>query len=127
MRNGDYVDGEKDGPWISYSANGNVASEGSYVQGQKHGFWTLYWPNGNKKSEATFHYGKNTGLYTAYHENGARRVQGRYNELTGKSSDGKKEGVWRDYAEDGETEVRRITYHNGSRACKDQYPPFHDG
>ena len=98
--------------------------EGSYLNGKKHGPWTLYHPNGNKKSEATFSEGKYTGLYTSYHENGNRRWQGRYNEITGTSADGTKDGVWLDYAEDGETIVRRMTYKRGSKVRPDEYAPF---
>jgi len=124
MRDGEYVDGEKEGYWVSYYANGNKMSEGEYRKGKKHGLWILYYPNGNKKSEATFVEGKYTGLYTSYHENGKRRWQGYYNEIKGLSSDGTKEGVWHDYEEDGETVRRRMTYHHGSRTKPDEYPPF---
>ena len=127
MEDGEYVDGKKEGRWVSYFANGNVRSEGSYRDGQKEGPWTQYHPNGNKKSEATFVGGKYTGLYTSYHENGKRQWQGRYNEIRGNSADGTKEGVWLDYEEDGETVRRRMTYHRGSRTRPDEYPPFDDG
>ena len=98
--------------------------EGDFKDGKKHGPWMLYWPNGNKKSEANFVDGKYTGLYTSYHENGKRRWQGRYNEITGTSADGTKDGVWLDYAEDGETIVRRMTYKRGSKVRPDEYAPF---
>ena len=100
--------------------------EGSYLNGKKHGPWTLYHPNGNKKSEATFVEGQYVGLYTSYHPNGKRRWQGRYNEITGTSAAGTKDGVWVDYAEDGETIVRRMTYKRGSKTNPDEYAPFED-
>src|SRR5579871_6032647 len=37
MRVGEYVDGEKEGYWVSYFANGNKMSEGEYRKGKKHG------------------------------------------------------------------------------------------
>ena len=89
--------------------------EGDFKDGKKHGPWTLYYPNGNKKSEATFSEGKYVGLYTSFHPNGNRRWQGRYNEITGTSADGTKDGVWLDYAEDGETVKRRMTYKRGAK------------
>ena len=124
MRNGEYVDGEKEGPWVSYFANGNKQSEGEYRGGRKEGRWVQYWPNGNTKSEATFVNGKNTGLYVCYHENGVKQWEGYYNPIRGNSTDGTKEGVWLAY--DKETgEVNRVfTYHRGSRARPDQFPPF---
>lgn len=124
MRDGDYVDGKKHGLWISYFADGTKASEGHYCNGQKDGLWRLYHPNGQTKSEATFANGKYVGLYISYHENGNRRWQGRYNEITGTSADGTKDGVWLDYEKDGETVKRRMTYRRGSKVKADEYAPF---
>ena len=124
MRDGEYVEGEKDGPWVSYYANGNKMSEGTYRGGKKHGIWIQYWPNGNKKSEGTFVDGKYTGLYTCYYRNGNRQWHGYYNPIRGVSADGTKEGAWLTYEEDGVTVKRRITYKRGSRTKPDEYPPF---
>ena len=118
------MDGVKEGLWVTYYANGNKRSEGHYKKGKKDGFWTLYHPNGVKSSEANFVEGKYTGPYTSYHDNGERRWQGRYNDIQGNSADGTKEGVWHDYADDGETIVRRMTYHRGSKTRPDEYGPF---
>ena len=126
MREGEYVEGNKHGLWISFFVDGAKHSEGHYRDGQKHGPWTLYHPNGNKKSEATFADGKYTGLYTSCHENGDRRWQGRYNEITGTSADGTKDGVWLDYAEGGETVKRRMTYKRGSKTKPDEHAPLED-
>ena len=126
MEQGEYVNGKKEGRWVSYYANGNIQREGCYKDGKKEGLWIQYWPNGNKRSEATFREGKYTGLYTSYHENGKRCFQGYYNEFQGVPADGTKEGVWNNYEEDGETVCRRITYHRGSRTKADEYPPFDD-
>jgi antitoxin component YwqK of YwqJK toxin-antitoxin module len=120
MTDGEYLDGEKHGMWITYYANGNKRSEGAYNRGKKEGLWLQYWPNGNKKSEGTFQKGLFTGLYTAYHESGGRRFQGRYNDYKGVPSDGTKEGEWCIYKEDGETICRKITYHYGSRSKPDE-------
>jgi antitoxin component YwqK of YwqJK toxin-antitoxin module len=122
MRDGEYVDGKKDGLWISYYANGNKMSEGRYALGKKEGVWIQYWQNGNKKSEGTFKNGVFTGLYTSYYENGKRRYQGYYNEYQGVSADGWKDGPWYCYDEDGETVNRIITYKRGARSKPDEYP-----
>ena len=124
MRDGEQIDGRKEGEWVSYYANGNKMSEGRYHAGKKVGPWVQYHPNGNKKSECTFVEGEYSGLYTAYHENGKRFRQGRYNEHNGAASAGTKDGVWCDYEEDGETVRRKITYKRGSRVKPDEYPPF---
>lgn len=124
MRSGDYKDGEKDGPWVSFFVNGNKMSEGEYRGGKKEGRWAQYWPNGNVKTEGTFVDGKYTDLYVCYHENGKKQWEGYYNPIRGNSADGTKEGVWLTY--DGETGdvVRVITYRRGSRAKPDEFPPF---
>ena len=124
MRNGEFVEGKKDGPWVSYYANGRKMSEGAYHAGEKDGPWVQYWPNGNLKSEATFSNGKYTGLYRCFYENGNKQWEGYYNPIRGNSADGTKEGVWLAY--DRETgEVNRvITYRRGSRAKPDEFPPF---
>jgi antitoxin component YwqK of YwqJK toxin-antitoxin module len=124
MHDGEYVEGEKDGHWASYYANGQKRSEGSYRLGQKEGRWIQYWPNGNKKSEATFVGGKNTGIYTCYYENGNKQWEGYYNPIRGNSADGTKQGVWLTYDKETGEVIRVITYHRGSRAKPDEYPPF---
>lgn len=124
MRNGEYVDGKKEGRWVSYFANGNKMSEGGYRSGQKEGVWVQYWPNGNKKSEATFVDGKYTGHYVCYYENGNKQWEGYYNPLRGNSADGTKEGVWLTYDKETGEVNRVITYKHGSRAKPDEYPPF---
>jgi hypothetical protein len=50
--------------------------------------------------------------------------QGCYNEITGTSADGTKNGVWLDYENDGETVCRRMTYKCGSKVKPDEYPLF---
>ena len=120
MTDGEYLDGEKHGVWITYYANGNKRSEGSYNRGKKEGLWLQFWPNGIKKSEGTFKNDKFTGLYIAYHKNGNREYQGNYNEHNGSSADGTKEGEWCYYEADGETLWRKITYHRGSRTKPDE-------
>jgi antitoxin component YwqK of YwqJK toxin-antitoxin module len=120
MKDGEYLDGEKHGLWITFYANGNKRSEGRYDRGKKEGPWIQYWPNGNKKSEGTFQDNRFTGQYTAYHENGNLQLHGVYNEFKGASSDGTKEGEWCYFEEDGETIWRKITYHRGSRSKPDE-------
>ena len=124
MRDGEYVDGGKEGPWVSYYANGNKMSEGTYHKGQKEGRWLQYWPNGQTKSEAIFVGGMNIGLYTCYYENGNKQWEGYYNPIRGNSADGTKEGVWLAYDKEIGEVNRIFTYRRGSRAKPDQFPPF---
>jgi antitoxin component YwqK of YwqJK toxin-antitoxin module len=124
VRSGELVGGKKDGPWVSYFANGAKMSEGTYRLGEKEGAWVLYWPNGNKRSEAAFVGGKYTGLYTCYYENGNKQWEGYYNPIRGNSADGTKEGVWLVYDKDSAAISRTVTYKRGGRVKPDEYPPF---
>lgn len=86
--------------------------EGEYKNGKKHGPWKLYYPNGQLKSEATFHEGLYTGYYCSYHENGAKKFEGRYAPIRGNSRDGRKEGKWLIRNRNGVLE-ERIVYDRG--------------
>ncbi len=119
MNEGEYLDDQKHGLWITYYANGSKRSEGSYNRGLKEGLWLQYWPDGSIKSEATFRNDKFTGPCTVYHANGNIAHQGYYNVHEGRSADGTKEGPWTYYEEDGVTVWRIITYHHGSRTKPD--------
>lgn len=124
MRQGDTVDGKREGLWVSYYANGQKQSEGEYRAGKKHGRWVLYYPNGSKQSEAKFHNGLYTGLYIAWRDNGAIQWQGYYNPIRGNSADGTKEGVWLAYDPETGEPARAISYHRGSRTKPDELAPF---
>ncbi len=123
LTTGETVDGKKHGYWITYYANGNKRSEGGYIHGKKDGPWITYHKNGNKASEASFRNNKYEGPCITYHENGNLRSSGAYPKHVGKSYDGKKEGPFYGYEEDGKTVWLIVTYKKGgSRAKPDEYP-----
>ena len=120
---GEMVDGKKHGYWITYYASGIKRSEGNYIHGKKDGRWIQYHKNGGIYTEAFFRDDKHEGTYTSYHENGNVGMIGTYPKHEGKSYDGKKEGAWRWYEDDGETVWRIITYKKGgARAKPDEFP-----
>ncbi|MCG9129381.1 hypothetical protein JT359_17470 [Candidatus Poribacteria bacterium] len=120
---GEMVNGKKHGYWITYYASGIKRSEGNYVNGDKDGLWINYYKNGSKSGEASFRNGKHEGDCITYYENGNLRSKGTYPQHVGKSYDGKKEGVWFNYEDDGETVWLIVTYkRGGSRAKPDEYP-----
>ena len=45
-REGAYVDGDRDGRWIHFDAEGNIVFEGAYVAGIPTGEHVSYWPSG---------------------------------------------------------------------------------
>ena len=117
------VDGKKHGYWITYYASGSKRSEGNYIHDKKDGLWIYYHKNGNKSGEESYRDGKHEGECMTYHENGNIRSRGTYPKHVGKSYDGKKEGAFYNYEEDGETVWLIITYKKGgSRAKPDEYP-----
>jgi antitoxin component YwqK of YwqJK toxin-antitoxin module len=59
-------DGDLDGYWESYYANGKLSSKGNYINGQKHGSCEWYWSNGNLMYKITYLNGKAHG-YSEYH------------------------------------------------------------
>ena len=123
LTDGEMIDGKKHGYWVTYYANGLKRSEGGYVHGKKEGPWITYHKNGNKASEASFRDGKYEGPCITYHENGNLRSRGAYPKHVGKSYDGKKEGPFYGYEDDGETVWHIVTYKKGgSRAKPDEYP-----
>jgi|TARA_B100000315_G_C14483665_1_gene544141 antitoxin component YwqK of YwqJK toxin-antitoxin module len=56
---------------------------------------------------------KSEGRYVSYHKNGEKFRAGSYGGHKGNSYDGKKEGVWSQYAEDGETVQNCVIYKHG--------------
>ena len=123
LTDGEMVNGKKHGYWITYYANGFKRSEGNYIHGKKDGPWITYHKNGNKAGEATFRDGKYEGLCVTYHENGNLRASGVFPKHVGKSYDGKKEGPFYSYEDDGKTVWLIVTYKKGgSRAKPDEYP-----
>lgn len=118
--------GEKEGPWVTFYADGTKRSEGVYHTGEKHGKWLQYHKNGKPASEATFHEGKYVGRYRAFHDNGKLAMEGHYNPIRGNSADGTKEGEFKYYNTDGKTVWRIITYKRGSRTKPDELPAAKD-
>jgi len=50
-RKGKLEDGKKEGRWITYHDNGQIASEGVYEDGKQEGPWTYYNRDGTVSSE----------------------------------------------------------------------------
>ena len=122
LRDGEIVNGKKEGRWVTHYANGNQRSEGEYRSGKKHGRWVLSHKNGTIQSEATFHENLYTGYYCSYHDNGEKFREGHYAPIQGNSSDGRKEGVWHQYNRDGEIDTT-VVYKRGRVVERLTEPP----
>ena len=90
---------------------------------RKRGLGSITTRTATRQAEASFRDGKYEGACITYHENGNLRSSGAYPKHVGKSYDGKKEGPFYNYEEDGKTVWLIITYkRGGSRAKPDEYP-----
>ena len=64
----------KDGKFIQYYKNGNMALTETYIEGKIAGKRTKYWENGNKQSIQNYVNGLKTGEWILYFENGKPRL-----------------------------------------------------
>ena len=97
LREGNYIDGKKEGLWQNYYKDGRLASEGNYIDGKKEGLWEFYHDNGIKiqilKSKGNYIDGKQEGLWEFYHDNSEVQIL----KSKGNYIDGKREGLWELY------------------------------
>jgi antitoxin component YwqK of YwqJK toxin-antitoxin module len=61
----------RDGLFVAYHLNGEVASEGTYVDGVEHGLWRDYHENGNLAAEGFYERGQETGSWKYWNEDGS--------------------------------------------------------
>ena len=113
LTDGEMVDGKKHGYWVTYYANGHKRSEGNYIHGKKDGPWITYHKNETRQVKPPSAMNKYEGPCITYHENGNLRSTGSYPKHEGKSYDGKKEGPFYGYEEDGKTMWLIVTYKKG--------------
>lgn len=81
------TDAETCSRWMftSYHKTGHKVDEGEYLDGEMHGKWISWHPNGVKEAESHYANGKQVGSFTGWHDNGAIAVTGSY--LDGKPHD----------------------------------------
>ena len=107
--NGSFKNGKKDGSWVEYSDNGQLASKGEYKNGKEEGSWVEYSDNGKLASKGELKNGKEEGSWVYYHENGKLFSKGEY-------KNGKEEGSWVEYHENGKLSSK-CEYKNGMGSC----------
>ena len=100
-------------PFVSYHDNGRIKEKGMIKNKKREGEWSLYGKNGKILRTSYYSNGEivdktDSGLINpikTYHENGFVKEYGILN-------DGKREGVWKIYTDDGKHK-ENITYDNG--------------
>ncbi|HZN41233.1 MAG TPA: toxin-antitoxin system YwqK family antitoxin [Planctomycetota bacterium] len=107
MVEGQFVDGQPDGPWTRWHADGRLMSTVTYQRGVPHGEFVKYHSNGLIAERQMFDAGRLEGQSIAWHENGQIKEQGNW-------SGGKRNGTWRWFDESGQG-VREEQWHDGAR------------
>lgn len=69
-KEGNYKDGQLNGPATVYYKNGNVFGKQNYEHGMKKGMQTYYYPGGALKLSIEYKDGKANGNYEGWYENG---------------------------------------------------------
>lgn len=126
IKEGNYLDGKKEGLWKTYYSKGNLKSEITYQHGEKHGKAKIYFENGNIAEEGVWLADKWVNKYKAYYQNGKLSYVWNYNEygtrsgyqkyyyengkikIEGKWEDGKETGLIREYYSDGSLQSEKI-------------------
>lgn len=123
---GHYFRGEKNGPFVTYFANGKKESEGAFEDNVRVGVWHYFYPNGSPKQEVSFGLGDtrvnyfkdSTGVMLMTNGSGAWREE--YEEESshikiinhGSFNNYQKEGTWSSILENG-TPWITMTYKEG--------------
>lgn len=124
-----FVSGDNNSPFILYWPDGKVRVKGEYRNGKKHGDWNWLWHNGNKYASGQYLKGKKAGVWLHFNPssgdslllryfNEKEELHGDYVEFNaglrkkeGSYKNGKKDGEWFLYKEDG-SHFKRIYDNN---------------
>lgn len=67
---GNYVDGLRDGEWLSWYPDGRIWSKGYFSQGERSGKSWVYHPNGQLYMKGSYEKGEKIGLWLVFDEEG---------------------------------------------------------
>ena len=87
LTKGSLENGKKEGAWIRFHPNGQLAFSGNYKNGRRHGSLIGYHENGSLKFKGEARGGRNVGPWIGFFANGQLQFKGEYN-------DGNKHGTW---------------------------------
>ena len=85
---GNYTDNRRSGTWKFFNANGKPEQTGAYTNGRIDGTWRWYYPEGELLREEDYYQGRRDGPYTEFTRTGEIIAQGTY-------TDGEKNGPWK--------------------------------
>ena len=101
-----YSVGVRDGEWKTWFENGKLSGEGSYADGRKDGKATFYYDDGTPKAEGMWKNDVKVGKSTNWHPDGSLMSEGEY-------IDGNKTGAWVDVDASGNR--TESTWDNGTK------------
>lgn len=113
-RQGRYLFGKKDGPFIYYHHNGQIASQGRFVNDKKSGQWQYFYPDGRPRQNIFYEedqryvdqYWDEQGNLKVDQGSGEYEEENEYISITliekGRFEDYQKVGLWQGFTEDGE-------------------------
>jgi antitoxin component YwqK of YwqJK toxin-antitoxin module len=111
-----YKDGKLDGDYEHYWLTGHLRTKGVYKANEKEGTWYHYYDNGDLSIKETYKKGNLHGNYEKY----LGGFEDYYNLTSspievGVYKDGKKDGIWVYYEDDGERidSSKKVTYKEG--------------
>ncbi|MDX9902679.1 MAG: toxin-antitoxin system YwqK family antitoxin [Bacteroidales bacterium] len=84
---GAYVNSRRTGTWKFYNASGKLEQAGSYSNGRIDGTWRWYYPEGELLREEDYYQGRRDGQYTEFTRTGEVIARGEY-------ADGERNGEW---------------------------------
>jgi antitoxin component YwqK of YwqJK toxin-antitoxin module len=94
MREGFYIEGNRENLWTYWYANGFRKEESNYTIGKLNGSLIRWHDNGNKSDEGTYTEGKQEGTWIKYYDSGTKMEQTKY-------FDGQQDGLWMQWFDDG--------------------------
>ena len=118
IEKGEFINGLKNGEWITYSRNGKLIRRLNYDNGLLNGNVELYYVNGNQKVTGQFEKGNKVGKWTYYTEKGKILSEGSFNNnkpidtWTIYDKKGKKPVVQYDYSTSTYINKSTASFHN---------------
>ena len=67
---GSFKDGKREGYWVRYWDNGQLAYKGNFQDGLKEGAWVGYWNNGQLSYKGNYKNGDREGYWIDYNKDG---------------------------------------------------------
>lgn len=109
-----FKDNVNHGSYTAWYANGQIAATTNYKMGKEDGPWETWFENGQKSEHGQHVNGKPDGVWTSWYESGQKESEGPY-------IDGLEHGIWSYWDQAGDL-LMRIKFENGKEAGRSHRP-----